>query len=222
MIKVNFSSDIRFNMFSFYIWLTKGQRPAFKYFLSGGNEAIAISLKFLGYPLQSLRFYHFFNEANDHRMCDTIQQSETFNVVLDREENVMHLGQETLTSSDLECTSVFLTSSSIKEWFYFHLYNCYIQDKGLHILYRGLRHISDVTINRLQLYNNGLTSQSSSMISELAVKCKVKKLILTYIGEDQQLYSVLTDPSNVLEKLHNLSCGLPVYHPVQPLLYSQR
>ena len=73
-----------------------------------------------------------------------------------------------------------------------NLYNCHIQDKGLNILYRGLRHSNDVTIDALWLNYNGLTSQSSSLISELTVKCKVKMLVIIgnhTIGEDQQLYS---------------------------------
>ena len=81
---------------------------------------------------------------------------------------------------------------------------CHIQDKGLNILYHGLCHSSDVTIDMLWLHYNGLTVQSSSMISELTVKCKVKNLDISAnytIGEDQQLYSILTDPSNVLKKL---------------------
>ena len=97
----------------------------------------------------------------------------------------------------MECISLFLTSSFNKEWKDLDLDDCHIQDKGLNILYRGLRHCSDITINRLVLSYNGLTTQSSSLISELTVKCKVKVLVITgnyTIGEDQQLYSMLTNP----------------------------
>ena len=79
-----------------------------------------------------------------------------------------------------------------------------VQDKGLNILYRGLRHTSDVTIDYLQLINNGVTRRSSSLLSELTVKCKVKTLWINgndTIGEDQQLYSMLTNPSTELEEL---------------------
>ena len=69
VIKANFWSDIHFNMFSVYTSLTKGQRPAFKEFLFGGNKEIAISDKFLNDQLQCLHLYHCFNEADDHRMC---------------------------------------------------------------------------------------------------------------------------------------------------------
>ena len=104
----------------------------------------------------------------------------------------------------MECISLFLTSSFNKEWKLLELENSYIQDKGLNILYCGLCHSNDITINQLDLGDNGLTRQSSSLISELTVKCKVKKLWIGgnhTIGEDQQLYSILTDPSNVLKQL---------------------
>ena len=96
--------------------------------------------------------------------------------------------------------SLFLTSSSNKECKRLNLDSCYIQDKGLNVLYHGLCHSNDITIDELYLQQNGLTRQSSSLISELTVKYKVKKLRITgnhSIGKDQQLYSILTDPFNV-------------------------
>ena len=198
VIEANFWSNIHFNMFSIYISLTKGQRSSFKKFLSGGNEAIAISDKFLKDQLKCLRLYRCFNEADDHTLCNTIERADIFH---DREIN---LGHTTLTGSDMECISLFLTSSFNKEWEGLYLWGCHMQDKGLNILYRGLRHCSDITINYLGLSNNGLTTQSSSLISQLVVQYKVKELWIAVnytIGEDQQLYSMLTNPSNVLEEL---------------------
>ena len=199
VIEANFWSEIHSNMFSIYISLTKGQRSAFKQFLSGGNKAIAIADKFLKDQLKCLILYRCFKEAGDHTLCNTIERANIFH---DRE---IRLGLTTLTGNDMECISLFLTSSFNKEWEWLNLYNCHIQDKGLNILYRGLRHCSDVTINKLGLSYNGLTTQSSSLISELTVKCKVKKLWIANnytIGEDQQLYSMLTNPSSVLETLN--------------------
>ena len=186
-------------MFTIYISLTKGQRPAFKKFLSGGNEAISISPEFFKDRLRCLRLYRCFNEANDHTMCDSIEQAEIFH------DKTIYLTTTALTASDIECLSLFLTSSFNMEWEVLCLLGCHIQDKGLNILYRGLHHSNNVTIDLLWLDDNGLTRQSSTLISELTVKCKVKRLRIggnCTIGEDQQLYSILTDPSNVLEKLH--------------------
>ena len=198
VIEANFWSDNHFNMFSIYISLTKGQRSSFKTFLSGGNETIAIADKFLKDRLKCLRLYRCFNEAEDYKMCKTIEQAEIF-----KSEEINLVG--TLTASDMECISLFLTSSFNKEWKLLYLINCHIQDKGLNVLYRGLRHSNNITIDVLGLDYNGLTTQSSSEISELTVKCKVKILAINgnrTIGEDQQLYSMLTNPFTELEELY--------------------
>ena len=198
VIEANFWSNIHFNMFSIYISLTKGQRSSFKRFLCGGNEAIAIADKFLKDQLKCLRLYRCFNEAGDHTLCNTIERANIFH------DRVISLMGTTLTGSDMECISLFLTSSLNKEWEGLNLHNCHMQDKGLHTLYRGLRHCSNIIIKELWLGNNGLTTQSSSLINQLVVQYKVKWLRIGYndtIGEDQQLYSMLTNPSNVLERL---------------------
>ena len=199
VIKENFWSHIHFNMFSIYISLTKGQRPSFKQFISGGNKAIAISPKFLKEQLKCLRLYRIFNEANDYTVCCTIEQAEIFH------NKIISLMDTTLLCSDVECLSLFLASSSNKQWKKLNLSSCHIQDKGLHILHQCLRHISDITINRLGLRYNGLTTQLSLCISELSVKCRVMTLLINgnyTIGEDQQLYCILTDPSTTLEELY--------------------
>ena len=199
VIEVIFWNNIHSNMFSIYIALTKGQRSAFKQFLSGGNEALTISPSFLKDQLKCLQLYRCFNEAGDHTLCNAIERANIFH------DRVIRLEFTTLTGSNMECISLFLTSSFNKEWELLNLHSCHIQDKGLNILYRGLRHCSDVTISTLGLNNNSLTMQSSSLINELTVKCKVKVLGIDSnytIGEDQQLYSMLSNPSSVLEELH--------------------
>ena len=203
IIKAKFWSDIHFNMFSIYVSLTKGQRPSFKHFLCGGNKAIAISDKFLNNQLQCLRLYYCFHEAGDVEIYKTIERSVTFS------DKKIDLGGSTLISSDVECVTVFLTSSSHREWVGLNLSLCYIQDHGLHILHRGLLHCSrNITIDWLCLNYNGLTAQSSSLISDITVKCKVKELVINgndTIGEDEQLYSMLSSPSTMLE-------GLDIYN----------
>ena len=199
IIEEKFWSDLHFNMFSIYVSLTKGQRPSFKHFLCDGNKAIAISDKFLNNRLQCLRLYRCFHEAGDVDICKTIERSVTFS------DNKIDLMDTSLTASDVECVTVFLTSSSHKEWVWLKLSGCYIQDHGLHILHRGLLHCRNITIDQLLLNYNGLTTQSSSLISDITVKCKVKGLWINgneTIGEDEQLYSMLSSPSTMLEGLH--------------------
>ena len=63
----------------------------------------------------------------------------------------------------------------------------------------------------LWLSDNGLTSQSSSIISDITVSCNVKELWINgnhTIGEDEQLYSILTNPSTMLETLDMDSTAL--------------
>ena len=196
IIEKKFWSDIHFNMFSIYVSLTKGQRPSFKHFLCRGNTAITISEKFLNNQLRCLLLYHCFHEAGDMDICKTIERSVTF---IDAEINLRGIK---LTASDVECITIFLTSSFHKELVVLDLFNCYIQDHGLYILNRGLLHCNNVTIDKLGY--NGLTRQSSSLIADITMKCKVKKLRIygNYdIGENEQLYSILSSPSTMLEQL---------------------
>ena len=211
-IKKIFWRSIHLNMFSIYISLTKGQRASFKNFLSGGNDGITISDKFLRDPLKCLHLYHCFNEANDHVMCHSIEDAEIFS------HKEINLIGKPLTGSDLGNLSLFIASSFNKEWARLGLINCQIQDKGLNILCRGLCHSNNIFIHELWLENNGLTTQSSSLISNFTVNCKVKVLWLTgnhTVGDNEQLYSMLTNPSNVLEQLYmrftSLSASSAIY-----------
>ena len=205
IIEEKFWSDIHFNMFSIYVALTKGQRPSFKHFLCGGNKSIIISDKFLHNQLRSIRLYRCFHEAGDVDICKTIERSVKFS---DKKINLRHTR---LTASDVECVTVFVTSSFHKEWVWLDLQDCYIQDHGLHILHRGLLHCSNITIDYLGLNSNGLTTQSSSLISDITIKCKVKKLMIAgndTIGDNEQLYSILSSPSTMLEELRMYSTKL--------------
>ena len=204
IIEAKFWSSIHFNTFSMYVAITKGQRPSFKHFLCGGDKSISISDKFLNNRLRCLQLYRCFHEAGDDDICKTIEQSVTLS------QKVMCFVLTRLTASDVECVTVFLTSSSHKEWLWINLQS-YIQDHGLHILHRGLLHYTDITISALGLGANGLTSQSSSIISDITVSCNVEELAISdnhTIGEDEQLYSILTNPSTMLEILDMYNTAL--------------
>ena len=205
IIEDKFWSSIHFSMFSMYVTITKGQRPSFKHFLCDGNEAIVISDKFLSDQYHCLRLYRCFHEAGDVNICRTIEQSATFS----NKEINLHLN--TLTANDVECVTIFLTSSFHREWVWLNLSCYYLQDHGLHILHRGLLCRGDISINKLWLTSNGLTTQSASLVSEITVGCNVRELFIDSnhtIGEDEQLYSILTDPSTVLEELNMFDTAL--------------
>ena len=198
IIEEKFWSAIHFNMFSIYVSLTKGQRPSFRHFLCGGNKSITISDEFLNDQLRCLCLYHCFYEGGDVDTCKPIEQSVKFSG------KEIDLNRTTLTASNVECVTVFITSSFHKEWVGLNLHRCFIQDHGLLILHRGLLRCNYITIDTLDLSYNGLTIQSS-LISDITVKCKVKKLVIngndTIGNSDKQLYSILSSPSTMLEGL---------------------
>ena len=108
--------------------------------------------------------------------------------------------------------TVFLTCSSRKEWELLELGWCHIQDHGVHILHRGLTSCN-VTIVTLSLFSNGLTESSSPAISDITISCRVKKLYIGdnhLVGEDERLYSIISDPSSRLEELNMSSIFLSI------------
>ena len=101
--------------------------------------------------------------------------------------------------------TLFLTCSSCKEWREgLNFYRCYIQDQGIRILHRRLKN-SGIIITKLWLDSNGLTSSSSSLISDIVVSCKIKVLWIDgnkVVGEDDGFHTMFSDPTSVLEMLH--------------------
>ena len=193
-----FWSDLHANMFSIYVTLSKGQRSSFKKFLSGGDDKIAISREFLRGQLKCFRLFRCFHDALDYQMCKSIEEAEIFN------KKEINLSSTRLSATDLECVSLFLTSSSHKQWVWLYLSSCYIQDRGLHILHKHLIN-NDVTITNLLLRNNGLTNSSSSFVSDIVLSCKVEGLVISNnhtIGESEELYTMLTHPSSMLTTLY--------------------
>ena len=91
-----------------------------------------------------------------------------------------------------------------------NLHRCYIQDHGVHILHRRLTSC-DVTITSLRLSYNGLTESSSSAISDITISCRVNTLNISgnnTVGEDERLYSIISDSSSMLGELHMYSTKL--------------
>ena len=138
-------------------------------------------------------------------MCESIENAKLLNF----NNKTINLSLNKLLPSDVECVTVFLTCSSHKEWEELDLYQCYIQDHSVHILYCALTSC-DVTITELLLSNNGLT-KSSAVISDITISCRVKTMSISSnntIGEDERLYSIISDPSSMLEELYMTSTKL--------------
>ena len=205
VLEAKFWSDIHSNMFAMYTSLTKGQRSAFKQFLSGGDDTIiTIAEAYLKDQLKCLRLFRCFYEANDEAFYTSIQKGKTFN------DKAINLEMTSLTVYDVECVTLFLTCSPHKEWKKLHLSGCHIQDHGCRVLHRDLMS-SDVSIKELDLRFNGFTRSSSSSINDLTIHCRVEELNIHgnhTIGEDPALYNMLTHPSSRLVTLHMYGTSL--------------
>ena len=197
VLEAKFWSDIHSNMFAMYTSLTKGQRSAFKQFLSRGDDTITIAETYLKDQLKCLRLFRCFYEANDKAFYTSIQQGKTF------DDKVINLEETSLTVYDVECVTLFLTCSPYKEWKKLNLSSCHIQDHGCRVLHHDLMS-SDVSIKKLGLRYNGFTRSSSSSINDLIIHCRVEELNITgndTIGEDPAFYNMLTHPSSRLVTL---------------------
>ena len=184
-----------------YIALTKGQQPTFKKFLSG-KESDPISSEFIDDQLKCLHLYHCFYEAGCTELCNLLEQSQTFS------SHTIDLSHIKLTTADMKCIALFLTTSYHKQWEELNLSDCDIQDHGIYVLHSILK---NTCITTLQLSNNCLTKAASFLISDIVVTCKVKKLWIAgnhSVGEDLQFCSMITNSSATLEYLHMVDTHL--------------
>ena len=192
-----FWSDIHYNMFNFYVALTRGQHPSFKQFLQRGNDAITIDDTFLEDKRQHLHLYRIFHEADDIPTCKAIEGKFT--------DKVISLGGTNLSPINLEDLAILLTCSSCRNWKELDLSSCHIQDYGLRLLHHTLPH-SYITIDTLWLHNNDLSSSSDSSLSDITITCKVKALDISLnkaVGETPHFFTtLLTHPSCMIEQLY--------------------
>jgi len=204
VLNEKFWSDHHSNMFTMYISLTKGQRSAFKQYLSCGDSKIAIGEIFLQDQLKCLHLFRCFHEAKNKATYTPIQNARIFY------DKVIDLADITLSPYDVECVTLFLIHSPHKQWEKLNLQLSHIQDYGLRVLHRYIVH-SNVTIRVLSLINNGLTRLSSSCISDLTIHCRVEELVIVgndTIGENPALYNILSHPSSRLVKLNMAATSL--------------
>ena len=200
VLEEKFWNHLHFNMFSMYISLTKGQHQSFKYFLSSGDPSIPICRIFLRDKLKCLHLYQCFHESGDRNICESIEKGITFR---DAANKVISFSGIRLAPSDVERVAVFLASSSQREWLMLSLFRCFIQDYGIRILHRGLiGHC--IRLDELRFNSNTLTSLSSAIISDFTISYRVKKLDISNndsVGENEELYFMLSNPSSWLEEL---------------------
>ena len=187
------------NMFSMYVAMTKGQHSAFKQFLSDGNSTVRIAHKFLNDQLKCLRLFKCFYEAEDEAMYSYIDKATVFN------SKTISLRFNSLSSSDMECLGLFLTSSTIKQWRAMNLTSCYIQDYDIRTLHHAIVGTSSpITIDAIDLPANFITSSSDSCISDLVINCSVKSFGASgnkSLGKTLQFYTMISHPLSMLEQL---------------------
>jgi len=196
LLHEKFWNTFQANMFYIYVTLTKGHRSSFRKFLSGGDSKIEISREFLYNRLKCLRLFRCFYEAGDERMYNSIEKAAM------RDEKFIF--GTYLSATDIECVSFFLTSSSHKRWERLNLRYCYIKDCGLHIIHKSLKD-SKITIASLVLSYNGLTQSSACFVKDIVLRCGVRELWIDdnhTIGESEELYTMLSDPSSMLKHLN--------------------
>ena len=119
------------------------------------------------------------------------------------DDRAINLFETALTLTELLYVITMVTQSSIKEWNQLELGAGGIQDFGLKLLHKSLVE-SSVIIHALGLYNNGLTSSSDGLVSDIAIACQVKQMNLNYnsstLGESKN-FTVLSHPSTCLQDL---------------------
>ena len=148
--------------------------------------------------LQCLYFFRFCFETGRKEICRHIANAKTFN------SRSIILRGTSLSYSDVECITLFLTQSPCHKWEELDLHGCYIQDQGINILHDGFI-TNSITIKRLSLSKNKLTESSSSKVYEIAIHCRVEVLAIRFnpsIGTDPKLYSILSDPNSVVKELY--------------------
>ena len=198
ILKQYFWSDSHSNMFTIYTTLTKGQRPAFRKFLSGGDDSIVIHSKFFNDKLKCFHLYQCFTDASgDDRVCRTIERMFS--------DGFLHFFETTLSTTDIENIATFLTCCSIKQWKKLNLSRFHIRDAGLHIIHRIITP-SSITIEQLWLYGNDLSSFSDGCLADIVITCGVKALNISNnqtIGQTEEFFTtLLSSSSSMIEELY--------------------
>ena len=165
-------------------------------FKSTSNDEITIAEEFLEDKVKCVFLYRCFKEAGDDRMCQSIETA------FSREIN---FANTKLSLTDMECVTFFLTHSSNRDWVILNFIGCHIKDQGLGILHNGLQG-GTVRIRELTLGYNGLTTSSSSLVSNIVISCGVDDLSVggddKAVGETDDFYStIIAHPQAKLEKL---------------------
>ena len=195
-LKEKFMSDVHANMFTMYVGITKGRRPAFRQYLKyhtvevsllekctaafkqffGFSEpvvetsSLCISTKILENRYMCLRLFKCFHEAGNKDMCSRLIRAGCFSDNLDKDK----VDIETLTPCDVECLGLVLTSK--QEW---HKLSVFLSDTTVEILHRLLT-TNTPTIEYINLFGH-FSESSSYLIANIVLMCKSTGLTMSSI-----------------------------------------
>ena len=155
-------------------------------------------IQMLDNQFNCIHFFYLLFKSGKTEMCRHIENYKIF------ESRAINLRGKSLSASDIEYLTCFLTQAAHKEWEELDLHGCNICDRGITILHKKLlRH--NVTINALSLSNNNLTASCSSKIYDITIYCKVKTLAIRQnqvFSKHSKLYSIISHPDSVVEELN--------------------
>ena len=184
------------NVVSFYISLTQGKRETLRKFVSSKKEPI-ISDDITSDHFKYVLLYRCFDEYGDNDMCRIIEEK-----LSDGTDRRINVSSHMLSGNDVEAVGTLITHSSDKQWNFLSLAGCHIRDAGIKILHHFLQSSkSSVSIRKLWLYNNDLSSSSNSCLVDIVNTCRVEWLDISNnhsLGQERELFdNILSLPSLV-------------------------
>ena len=161
------------NTWMMYVGITNGQKKAFKQFLAGEISASSgIASNFLEDPIKCIHLFQCFKEVSDNKQCSVIDNAKIF------EKNILDLHGVTLLPRDMEAVSVFLTHSKKQQWDELDFLLCNMGDTGCNILQLALCNTMLLTLNKLNLADNHLSTSSSKFITDITLNKNITVLYL--------------------------------------------
>ena len=216
----NLLNEAYSNTFLFYFGLTQGQRPAFKYFLSGGgryfettsklfkklfsecNEENKISPEFLKSLQWTLVLFRCFYEAGDTSWCDAIVKCKLFHDNDGKSEFVIGNQLSYLSHTLIENISLLLGYR--QEWLQFHICAISVASSLLKTLHKAL--VSNTPVISMIILSNihpSLNASQGHYIAEMVIACKTKVLDVRHnqLNSSSWIIEILLHKSSVLEEL---------------------
>jgi len=183
MLKKNFRSGFYINMFTIYVGITKGRRPAFIEYLTGCKvtttiavdnimmNGIKIMSEQINNKFRCLGFLRCFYEADNQELCAAVARGEYF------AKGIINLYFIQINfPSEIECLGTVFRSRS--KWHKLNLWYSFrtvMYNRGVEILHQVLS-ANATMIYEINLVSCDLTSSVSSLIVDIVNKCQTKCL----------------------------------------------